>query len=243
MERFDVQFSAIDARSIIACCPIPFTGQCDPIDHRLDDAVVRCLRNRRVGPQVLQVGRKFEIDRPIDVRQMDLVEHVPQFVVSAVLIESVPPVPVAALGDVPAFPGGIQTRVGRILLLEVDQRRACLDQALPCKTLFCLAGPGGQGSVDPRSGRDGLDARECVVLCQELRRSGRDDAGVAVQTTVPLVHERTAVVVVLEVGHEHPVLTVERHREQVFARVLSLVEQLLADVVHIGDEVGCCRLR
>ena len=41
----------------------------------------------------------------------------------------------------------------------------------------------------------------------------------------------------LEFGHEHPIFTVKGHGKEVLGGVLARIEQLLADVVQIGDEV------
>ena len=46
----------------------------------------------------------------------------------------------------------------------------------------------------------------------------------------------------LELGHEHPIFTVKRNGEQMFGRVFARIEQLLANVVEIGDEIRNGRL-
>ena len=47
----------------------------------------------------------------------------------------------------------------------------------------------------------------------------------------------------LEFRHEHPVFTVKRHRKQMLRGVLTGIEELLANVVDVGDEVGDRSLR
>ena len=42
----------------------------------------------------------------------------------------------------------------------------------------------------------------------------------------------------LELRHEHPVLSVKGHRQQVVRRVFTGVKELLTNVVKVGDEVG-----
>ena len=42
---------------------------------------------------------------------------------------------------------------------------------------------------------------------------------------------------VLELGHEHPVLPVQRHGQEVFRRVFACIEELLSNVIEVGDEV------
>ena len=43
---------------------------------------------------------------------------------------------------------------------------------------------------------------------------------------------------VLELGHEHPIFTIQSHREEVFRWIFTRIEQLLADVVQVSNEVG-----
>ena len=48
--------------------------------------------------------------------------------------------------------------------------------------------------------------------------------------------EGAGVVVVLEFGHEHPVLTVHRDRQQVLGRVFACFEQLRPNTVEVGQK-------
>ena len=54
--------------------------------------------------------------------------------------------------------------------------------------------------------------------------------------------EGTGVVVVLEFGHEHPVLTVHCDGQQVLGRVFARFEQFSANAVEVGQEIRNRRL-
>ena len=88
-----------------------------------------------------------------------------------------------------------------------------------------------------------MDFGQCRFFGQEFRRRRGHDGGVLGQATVPFGHERTSIVVMLEFGHEHPILTVKCNGEQMFGGVFARIEQLLANVVEIGDEIRNGRLR
>ncbi len=53
----------------------------------------------------------------------------------------------------------------------------------------------------------------------------------------PFIGEGASIVVVLELRHEHPILAIQRHRQQVVARVLALGKNLIAHAVDIIEEV------
>ena len=147
---------------------------------------------------------------------MNLEQHVPILVITAVLVKSVPPVPIAAFSDVERFPSRRKTGVVGVRGLEFDEGLTSLHQALPGEALFLLTRPCTQGTVDPRTCTDGLDFGQVGSLGQEFGWCGRHDGRVVGQTTVPFGHERASVVVVLELGHEHPVLPVQRYGQEVF---------------------------
>ena len=88
-----------------------------------------------------------------------------------------------------------------------------------------------------------MDFRQGRFFGQEFRRRRGHDGGVLGQATVPFGHEGASVVVMLELGHEHPIFTVKRNGEQMFGGVLARIEQLLANVVEVGDEIRNGRLR
>ena len=56
------------------------------------------------------------------------------------------------------------------------------------------------------------------------------------------MNEGAGVVVVLEFGHEHPVLTVHRDGQQVLGRVFPCLEQLRTNAVEVGQEIRNRRL-
>ena len=178
VEGIDVQPTTVDRVSGVDGRPVPFTGQRDAVDHRFDDRTGRLIGERRVRPEVLQIGRQIEVDGAVDVGQVDLEQHVPHFVVAAVLVEAVPPVPVAAFGDVERFPREVKARIVRVVGLEGDQRSARLDEALPRQTLVGFTGPGAERPVDPRPRSDRFDAWQVRVVREELTRRGRDHGGV-----------------------------------------------------------------
>ncbi len=242
MEGIDVQPTTVDRVSGVDGRPVPFTGQRDAVDHRFDDRTGRLIGERRVRPEVLQIGRQIEVDGAVDVGQVDLEQHVPHFVVAAVLVEAVPPVPVAALGDVERFPREVKTRIVRVVGLEGDQRPARLDEALPRQTLVGFTGPGAERPVDPRPRSDRFDAWQVRVVREELTGRGRDHGGVGREPRVPLVNEGAGVVVVLEFGHEHPVLTVHCDGQQVLGRVFARFKQFSANAVEVGQEIRNRRL-
>ena len=60
------------------------------------------------------------------------------------------------------------------------------------------------------------------------------------QSTVPLHHEWTGIVLMLEFGHKHPILSIEGDCEEVLGRVFTCIEQLLANVVEIRNKIRYC---
>ena len=168
---------------------------------------------------------------------MNLEQHVPILVITAVLVKSVPPVPIAAFSDVERFPSRRKTGVVGVRGLEFNEGLTSLHQALPGEALFLFTRPRTQGTVDPRTCTDGLDFGQVGSLGQEFGWCGRHDGRVVGQTTVPFGHERASVVVVLELGHEHPVLPVQRYGQEVFRGVFAGIEELLSNVIEVGDEV------
>ena len=88
---------------------------------------------------------------------MNLEQNVPIFVVAAVLVEAVPPVPIASFGDVERFPCCWETRIVRVRCFEFDEGLPRLNESLPSEALLFLSGPSPEGPVDPRTGSDGVD--------------------------------------------------------------------------------------
>ena len=80
---------------------------------------------------------------------MDLEKNVPVLVVATVLIETIPPEPVATFSNVQRFPRSLKTWVVWIVRFESDQLLTCFDQTLPSKGFFFFTSPGTQRSVNP----------------------------------------------------------------------------------------------
>ncbi len=87
---------------------------------------------------------------------------------------------------------------------------------MPRQAFLFFTGPRSQGSVDPRTGPNGLNLRQRGALGQEFRGRGGDDGGVVGEAPVPLSHERSSVVMVLEFRHEHPIFAIEGNGDEVF---------------------------
>ena len=148
MEGFNVE-GPPRHRRIVARCSVPFTGQGNAVNHRLNDGRGCRCRHRRVGPEVLQIGRQIEVDGTVDVGEVDLEQHVPVLVVAAVLVQAVPPVPIAAFSDVERLPSSVKTGVVGVGGFERNEGLAGLDQPLPTEAFFLFSGPRSKGSVDP----------------------------------------------------------------------------------------------
>ena len=80
---------------------------------------------------------------------MDLEKNVPVLVVATVLIETIPPEPVAAFSDVQRFPRSFETGVVWIVCFESDQLLTCFNKTLPSKRFLLFTSPGTQRSVNP----------------------------------------------------------------------------------------------
>ena len=167
MEGFNVEGSARNRR-IVAGGTVPFTGKRHAVNHGLDNPACSRTGDRWVGPQVLQVRRQIQVDGSIDVGEMNLEQNVPIFVVAAVLIEAVPPVPIASFGDVERFPCCWETRIVRVRCFEFDEGLPRLNESLPSEALLFLSGPSPEGSVDPRTGSDGVDFGQRRSLGEEF---------------------------------------------------------------------------
>ena len=168
---------------------------------------------------------------------MYLEQNVPVLIVTAVLIKTIPPEPITTLGNVQRFPSGFKTWVVWILFLEGDELLSCLYQPLPREGFLFLTSPCTECSIDPRPCSNGLNLWQRRFRFKEFRRRSCDNCGVGCQTTVPLRHEGASVVLVLEFGHEHPILAIECNSEEMLRWVFARIEKLLPDIIEICDKI------
>ncbi len=110
VEGFNVEI-APSYGCIIPRSTVPFTRESNAINHGFNDAAGGRVCHSRVGPEVLEIRRKVEVDGTVDVGEMNLEQNVPVFIVTAVLVQTVPPVPIASFGDVQRLPSSRKARV------------------------------------------------------------------------------------------------------------------------------------
>ena len=123
---------------MVACSstgPAATTGNGEAIQQGSEGILIsRVLRCTPTGWEV-------EVDGTVDIGKVDLEQNIPVLVVTAVLVEAVPPVPIAAFCNVQRFPRRRQSGVVGVTFLEVDQRLPGLNQALPGQTFLFFTRP------------------------------------------------------------------------------------------------------